>query len=421
MKKLLKFIGLGCCIFLAIMLLIASLSLFITGPVEEAFVALVCALILLIPVMVWQFKRHKRKSIDIENSPAEWKHALSSENNRTINEYSTKERAEDFTVSDDQLGQLTTMAMENSALFAQKLQSEIDQIQWSVLQNIFPGTSEPLSDIEVLFLNYCDGRSSKQFSIAGYWVHDYKLNVNDLLQKFFRSGYLEFSDASFALTKILVPELKEILSSHHLKISGRKAELVKRILENVSPEDLQQYSHIYLRVTEKGHQVINNRSYLTLFFKAPLRYSITLEEASEEHRKFPDLTAPQLAQNILKRNLNKHLNEKSWGLYRNTLSDLSFTYQLEGENKAAWLLLLQVYLLDVTGFGNNNMHDHSLAFSAPAIISEISNYLFRNPNTNLRDELKNAANDLPVIITSNELHNVYSRLQREMKEQQARQ
>ena len=64
--------------FLAIMLLIASLSLFITGPVEEAFVALVCSLILLIPVIVWQFRRHKRKSVDIENSPAEWKQAIPS-------------------------------------------------------------------------------------------------------------------------------------------------------------------------------------------------------------------------------------------------------------------------------------------------------------------------------------------------------
>ena len=314
------------------------------------------------------------------------------------------------------LAELTRQAMEQSELFAQKLRAEIDRIQWDIIQNIVPGEPEPLSEVEILFLHYCDGHSIKPFQIAGYWVHDYELDLNQVLQKLFRSGYLAFSDIPFALSKTVVPELKSILSSHNLKVSGKKSELVARILDSVPVQDLWSYNNTHLQLTEEGQRLVQENAYLFFFCKAPVKYSIPIEEAAFEHSLYPDLPAPALARQILTRQLKERQDHKDWGLYRNALSEIAFTYQKEQNDQQAFPLLLQVYLLDALGFENGGLRMPKLGFTSESGVMDIADYLDTHPKTNLKASLQKAAGDLPVTLTPQDLQLAYSHLRRDINE-----
>ena len=59
-------------------------------------------------------------------------------------------------------------AIARSNAFQKQLQAEFDRIQWDAIQKIQPGEPEPLTDIEALFLDYIDNRSTSPFKVGGY-------------------------------------------------------------------------------------------------------------------------------------------------------------------------------------------------------------------------------------------------------------
>lgn len=59
------------------------------------------------------------------------------------------------------------------------------------------------------------------------------------LQKFLHKGYLEKSSAEDSIQLKTVPELKSILADKKLKVSGRKSELIDRIMNNFDKSELE--------------------------------------------------------------------------------------------------------------------------------------------------------------------------------------
>lgn len=308
-------------------------------------------------------------------------------------------------------------AIARSNAFQQRLQSEFDRIQWDVIQKIQPGEPEPLTDIEALFLDYIDNRSTSPFKVGGYWVHDYHLDLNQEMQKYFRSGYLQFASISFSLSKTTVPELKKILSSHQLKVSGKKAELIQRILENIPEEDLQVYAYRHIQLTESGRKVADEHQYLSYFFREPFKSYISLSQASDLRRMHPEYPVPKLTRELLYPLLEKEQKEKNWAQYRSILHSIYLTFRTEKDDKSALRLLLQIQLLDALGYDDRNIQDPEAAFYAPGIVGDIAGYLDTLPETDLKDELSKAAEALPVLFAPKEIQMVYTGLLWELKNQ----
>ena len=307
-----------------------------------------------------------------------------------------------------------TEGIARSNAFQQRLQTECDRIPWDAIRAIIPGKAEPLTDIEALFLDYLNGHSTKTFQVAGYWLHDYHLNLNAEIQKFFRSGYLQFADIPFSLSKVHLPELKGILSAHHLKVSGKKAELLTRILENVPEEDLADYACQHLQLTESGEKEAEQHRYLLYFFREPFKSQIPLSKAAAMHKEYPELSPSELARKLIQPLQDESVKTGNWGNYRTHLYSMVITYQRDRDDKIAWIPLLQVQLLDALGYENGNVQDPEMAFSAPAIIGDIANYLDRYPETDLQTDLSIAAKRLPVQILPGEVQKVYSMLMDEI-------
>ncbi len=117
---------------------------------------------------------------------------------------------------------------------------------------------EHLNGVEKAFLLYCDAKSIEDFKIANYWFYEHFIDCNYLISKFIKNEYLEIKYSN-DFSKLTTNTLKGALKKANLKVSGTKSELVKRIEENFTDEqinNLAQNQGKKFVVTEKGLQEI---------------------------------------------------------------------------------------------------------------------------------------------------------------------
>ena len=80
-----------------------------------------------------------------------------------------------------------------------------------------------------------------------------------LIKRLFSNGFLRLSTLQENLKKeFLLPELKEILKENDLKVSGKKDDLIERIISNIDPEKLQNPKSKLERIllTDKGRDFV---------------------------------------------------------------------------------------------------------------------------------------------------------------------
>lgn len=148
---------------------------------------------------------------------------------------------------------------------------------------------------ERYILNYSDNK------IVGYKLPDYMLselnNYKEIINKLLEENYLRISDTKESIAYLTIPDLKEILRVKKLKLSGRKSELLDRIFENFSDDELEIYvkDRRYI-LTDLGTEELKNnppRGY----YDTPVVNSQLVEEY------VPDTL-----------DINKKWYQKSWGI-----------------------------------------------------------------------------------------------------------
>lgn len=110
---------------------------------------------------------------------------------------------------------------------------------------------------DIYFLKYINGLSVENAHIAQYWYYEYGLNYTNEIKKLYASDLLEISNIN--IQKLKVDDLKNILRHFNLPLSGKKADLINRILNNISSEDLSSFlgdSTHYFCATDKGISLI---------------------------------------------------------------------------------------------------------------------------------------------------------------------
>jgi len=118
-------------------------------------------------------------------------------------------------------------------------------------------------------LSYLDARALKfwggkrtDYKVPPYYEDSaFGRNVGPALNRLLRGGYLETSGLEGNISLKTVPELKEILSAHKLKVSGKKSELVCRLLNSLPEQGLRELfpTGVYI-ITEKGNRALESYS-----------------------------------------------------------------------------------------------------------------------------------------------------------------
>ena len=90
-----------------------------------------------------------------------------------------------------------------------------------------------LSKGELILLKYSDGASVED-DFPQYFYYVYNIDVKRCLDYFLKYDLLNIAPLSYTLSKYTVAELKNALQKYELKTTGKKQDLILRLLENVN-------------------------------------------------------------------------------------------------------------------------------------------------------------------------------------------
>ena len=224
----------------------------------------------------------------------------------------------------------------------------------SRIENAFP-SSNGLYPHEILMLDYASSYKTSGNSFQNFWKWNYSvLDPQSVLDSLFERGFICRGDATSALKRFVVADLKVLLAQKSAKTTGKKDELISRILETYSREELEVTipDRNYV-LTELGQQELKENEYVPYLhrhhYMSVWEMNIMLHINNPSHLRYRD---------IIWRELNKqsgeHFQNFDFGLYRNTRLSMHDFLVEEKKFKTALHLLCEVISFDLSGLGNGD-------------------------------------------------------------------
>jgi len=204
----------------------------------------------------------------------------------------------------------------------------------------------------VLYLEHFRKNPSKKFSDKT--AKHYETTPGKLKKQAVEDAFIEPASPLAAAREFKVSELKEILKQYDLKVSGKKDELIERLGENLSDDELKKHfkSKNY-QISEKGLEFLNKNSYILYILSDKdilgAFYPAEIGKIFEEKHYSDDEIQDKLV-NYLSGMLDKKLTEELWvdfKLYSNALAQV---LEDKGDLKKALNIRMKVFLFDVNNY-----------------------------------------------------------------------
>lgn len=243
-----------------------------------------------------------------------------------------------------------------------------------------------LAPEDVLMLHYACGAKVGKMQFAGFWNYLYEVNPHDILKKLVVSGLIiESFNIEQNLNSSTVAELKEILKTLGLPLSGNKKTLTARLIDSVPKAQLQElFPTKTYDLSDIAKQILKENDHVPFFHAYSSRINISIYEAHKLKKKNPSDNKFQIAHKILIDRKHTHKANNDWGLFRNDILGLSEIQYIEGIHLESLKNLFLVCFYDLSGMGNNfNLnyinvrednffpYEDSFYTLAPGIISKI--------------------------------------------------
>ena len=168
-------------------------------------------------------------------------------------------------------------AMEKSFAYHRKISS--NKIDINQLKNIQIGVRETLSLPEIRFLERIAGRNVDSPNMPVYFMFEYNMNYTEVTKKLFTSGYLRFSNPAESVMYGDMRLLRCLAKEKGLKAGGKKAEIIQRILNNYTNEELSALSLPVRYVpTDSGKQVLHDNQALIRYYLTSANHNWATDE-----------------------------------------------------------------------------------------------------------------------------------------------
>lgn len=204
----------------------------------------------------------------------------------------------------------------------------------------------------VLYLEHFRKNPSKKFSDKT--AKRYETTPNKLKKQAIEDEFVELASPLGAARDFKVSDLKEILKQYDLKVSGKKDELIGRLGENLSDDELKKHfkSKNY-QISEKGLEFLDKNSYILYILSdkdiSGAFYPAEIGKIFEEKHYSEDEIHEKLV-SYLTGMLDKKLTQELWvdfKLYSNALAQV---LEDKGELKQALNIRMKVFLFDVNNY-----------------------------------------------------------------------
>ena len=207
---------------------------------------------------------------------------------------------------------------------------------------------------EILMLNYASTYKISENKFQGFWYYLYSVKEpQTILDSLHKRGFLSVGTLQEAIEKLKVTELKEELLAIGEKTTGKKADLVTRLLEKGDLNFLDnKYQDRYYALTENGQQELNENEYIPYLHKT--KYMSIWDMNYLLNNENPNSLSYR---DILWREFNiqsgEHFKVGNFGLYRNTRMYMYQFLMEEQKYQSAFSMLCEVIAYDLSGLGNN--------------------------------------------------------------------
>ena len=212
-----------------------------------------------------------------------------------------------------------------------KFENEADDelnntISWSLLdtpekikravENSFP-SQNGLKWTEILFLSYTRSFHIGQTEFPSFWYESYGIdNPDGLLQSLLDRGFIRVASNETALNRLTIPELKDVLRQQNLKLTGKKSDLIDRILQNVDAEFLDQLLTFKgYELTKLGESELKQNKYVLDFNYQARHYGVDVWWVNRQLHKYPHMNYHDLIWGELNRQAIDAMKESANGQF----------------------------------------------------------------------------------------------------------
>ena len=208
---------------------------------------------------------------------------------------------------------------------------------------------------EILILSYAPlYRCGGENTYPRFWWYKYGIrDLTGIFESLKERGYLTTGSIKDAIGLAKLPQIKEVLKENGLKVSGKKAELVDRLISEVPEEKLEPVftSRPYVR-TEIAEQLICKYEWIPYIHSKLIEdldiWNLTDLVLQNHSGKYRDVIWGYLNKRCM-----EHAQNRSFGHYRNTKLTMSEFLTEEKKLNEAFVLLCEVVIYDLNCTGNN--------------------------------------------------------------------
>ncbi|MGE6609347.1 SAP domain-containing protein [Peribacillus sp. NPDC076916] len=213
---------------------------------------------------------------------------------------------------------------------------------------------------EILLINWIAGKN-KDAQFPRYFETTYGIDAQRSLYKLLKEGYVAEASAIESLSSLKLPELKEILKSKELKVSGNKADLISRIGDNFTNEEVDTFiDSPMLKVTEKGDKVLEEYYYIVPAHRNDSKDGVYNVATTIRHVNKLSYKPKNgdVSWALFQKAYMKHAEEFKYGLMRNDILNMARQLERERKYKDSLFHYLRVYIIDLSGLSNSSRLDH---------------------------------------------------------------
>lgn len=209
---------------------------------------------------------------------------------------------------------------------------------------------------ELLMLNYAHTYTTGSNKFQQFWQSLYFVNNPQLvLDSLYERGFIQPSEFKKTLENLKLPQLKEELKAYNQKTSGKKSDLIERLITYGDISTLEKkYTTRYYELTKLGESELKENEYISYIHKHNIEnltiWDMNIMLGNDYKSSYKDKLWEYLNENS-----EQHIKNNNFGLYRNTRL---FMYYLLIEDKKydiAFNFICEVAYYDLSGLGNNEL------------------------------------------------------------------